>query len=208
MLAMRARQAKGLLVTVATAGFVVATVYVIHLADETNAGPGGAPPPHEGPPPEAPPEAKASPRDTLLATTAAQAGVAPVRGVWGVLMERGFAKGVATVVALADGTATMHLSTGGSVVGGKTYPPAHEAAQKLCERAADALGETVTTREFPAPTKGHVRFYVLTPDGVRTAELDLFAHPDAGGEPLAPLLAAGDAVLDALKDATSKGLIR
>jgi hypothetical protein len=31
---------------------------------------------------------------------------------------------------------------------------------------------------------------------------------DGGRDPLAPLLAAGDAVLDGLKDATSKGLIR
>jgi hypothetical protein len=150
-----------------------------------------------------------SPRDQLLRSTATQNGVTPVRGVWGVLMERGYAKGVATVVALADGTASLWLSNGGSVTGGKGYAPAHDAAQRLCGLAADSLGATASVREFPRPEMGRVRFYVLTADGVRAAEGDLMprAH-DAGADALAPLLAAGDAVLDALKDATNKGLLR
>jgi len=207
---MDARRAKGLLITAVTAGAVVASVYVIRLADATNTGTGVAPPAHgqEGAVPEAPPQAGAALPDKLLRSTAAQAGVEPVRGVWGVLMERGFAKGVATIVALADGTASMHVSQGGSVTGGRAYPPAHDAALALCARAADALGDTTKATEFPAPAKGRVRFYVLTAEGVRVAELDLFAHSDAGREPLAPLVAAGDAVLDALKDGTNRGLLR
>jgi hypothetical protein len=193
---------KGVLIVVGVAALVVGAAYVLNESREPE-----ATAPAETP--LAPPSTMGTLRDQLLRSTAQQNGVTPVRGVWGVIMERGYPKGVATVVALNDGTASMYISSGARVTGGKAYPPAHEAARKLCEAAADAMSETVTTKEFPQPAKGRVRFYVLTTDGVRVAEGDLFAHArDGGHDDLAPLVAAGDAVLDALKDATSKGLIR
>jgi hypothetical protein len=198
---------KGLLIAAATAALVVGGVYVLNMSD----GPRGVPP-GEGaaPAPNAAGEAsgEGTLRDRLLHATAQELGVQPVRGVWGVLMERGYSKGVATIVALQDGTASMFISTGGSVMGGKAYPPAHAAALKLCAQAADSLSETIAAHEFPAPAKGRVRFYVLTTDGVRVAEDDILARRDAGPDALAPLLAAGDAVIDGLKEATSKGLLR
>jgi hypothetical protein len=207
----RIRTMQGLLVAGVTAGLIVASFLLAREMDET--------PevthetlPASGALPGAPPADGKALREQLLHATAQQIGVTPVRGVWGVLMERGYTKGVATVVALADGTASMYLSTGGSAVGGKSYEPAHAAAVKLCEQAADSFGDTIPAHEFPSPVKGRVRFYVLSEGGVRTAELDALAGAaDAGGDalgPLGPLLAAGDAVLDGLKEATSKGLIR
>jgi hypothetical protein len=196
---------KGLLIAAMTAALVVGGVYVLNAKDE----PGGvAPGEVAGSVPSAP-DAGGSLRDQLLHSTAQELGITPVRGVWGVLMERGYTKGVATIIALADGTASMYLSTGGSAVGGKAYSPARVAALKLCEQAADSLGETVTTHDFPPPAKGRVRFYVLASDGVHVAEGGILAHAkDGGRDVLAPLLAAGDAVIEELKDATSKGLIR
>jgi hypothetical protein len=213
---------KGLLLTAATAALVVGALYLLKLdeapqgvppgeadglshlrGDEPAAGKAGA----AGAAPEA--SGAASLRDRLLHTSAKEAGVEPVRGVWGVIMERGYAKGVATVVALADGTASLHLSNGGSVVGGKEYPPARLAARRFCEQAADSLDQTLATHEFPRPAQGRVRFYVLVADGVRGADGDLVAHLREGGpDALAPLMAAGDAVVDALEDATSKGVLR
>jgi hypothetical protein len=193
---------KGLLVTLVTAALVVAAVFVLDKRNEE-------PPPGEvaGQIPLAP--KSGSLRNQLLHSTAQQMGVTPVRGVWGVVMERGYAKGIATIIALRDGTASLSLSTGGSVVEGRAYPPAHAAALKLCEQAADSLSETVTTRDFPSPAKGRVRFYVLTADGVRVAEGDLVPKGAAGArDSLEPLLTAGDAVLDGLKEATSKGVLR
>jgi hypothetical protein len=202
---------KGILVTVATAALVVGAVWIMNASEPHGTPPGEASgEPSQASPPsgEALGEASGSPREQLLHGTPQQMGIIPVRGVWGVIMERGYPKGTATVIALADGTASMYLSTGGSVVGGKAYPPAHAAALKLCNGGADALAETIVAHEFPQPAKGRVRFYVLAVDGVHVAETDLGARADAGRDALAPLLAAGDALLDALKDATSKGLIR
>jgi hypothetical protein len=199
---------KGFLVMAVAALVTVAGVYVFREAQEPQALPreSGASPGAGSMPTTV--ESNRSLRDQLLHATAEQLGVAPVRGVWGVLMERGYAKGVATVVALVDGTASMYVSTGGSAVGGRAYPPARTAAVKLCELAADLLGETIPAHDFPAPAKGRVRFYVLASGGVRVAEGDVMPARDAGRDPLSPLLAAGDAVLDGLKEATRKGLIR
>jgi len=194
---------KGLLITALTAALVVGAVYVLEAKDDpaSIAGQGGAVPIE--------PESGGSPRERLLHASAQELGLTPARGVWGVLMERGYAKGVATIVALTDGTASMYLSTGGAGVVGSSYAPARLAALKLCEQGADSLRETAPTHDFRPPAKGRVRFYVLTTDGVHVAEDDLLAPAkDGGPDVLAPLMEAGDAVLEQLRDATSKGLIR
>ena len=216
---------KGFLLTAATALLVVGALYLLKVSDQQGppageaAGPtirgdepaggaGGSARRASGAGPQGAGEGFPL-RERLLHISAKEAGVEPVRGVWGVVMERAYAKGVATVIALADGTSSLHLSNGGAVVGGKEYPPARLAARKLCEQAADSLGATLATQEFPRPTQGRVRFYVLTTDGVRAAEGDLLAHlRDGGHDTLAGLEKAGEALVDALKEATTKGVLR
>jgi hypothetical protein len=154
-------------------------------------------------------DAASSLRDQLLHASPQALGIAPVRGVWGVLMERGYAKGVATVVALVDGTASLYISTGGSAVGGRAHERARLAAVKLCAAAADHLAETTVAREYPPPTAAHVRFYVLTDAGVRSVETDWpAARGDGGPQALASLLEQGQAVIDALREATERGIVR
>lgn len=210
---------KGFLLTAATALLVVGALYLLKVSEQQGLPPGeAAGPTIRGDEPAGGAGGTAGPqgagegsplRDRILHLSAKEAGVEPVRGVWGVIMERGYTKGVATVIALADGTSSLHLSNGGAVVGGKEYPPARLAARKLCEQAADSLGATLATQEFPRPAQGRVRFYVLTTTGVRAAEGDLMAHlRDGGPGALAGLEKAGDAVVDALKEATTKGVLR
>jgi hypothetical protein len=198
----RAKTLKGLLVSVVSAALVLGVFYVLNESNEPRAVL------HE-PEPGGQADAGVTLRERLLHSSMQDIGITPVRGVWGVIMERGYKKGVATVVALADGTANLYTSSGSAVVGGRDYPPTRLAALKLCDQAADSLGDTVVAHDFPAPKQGRVRFYVLTADGVHAAEGDLFpSGHDGGGAALAPLLAAGDGVLDGLKEATSRGLIR
>ena len=199
---------RGLIIMGLTAAFFVAVIYAFQSIQGANEPPreGGGPAGLAG---ASGADGGTSLRDELLRSTPAQVGVLPVRHVWGVLMERGFAKGVATVVALADGTASMYISAGGEVTGGKAYGPARVAAMRLCDQAADALGDASPARQFPAPTKGRERFYVLSDGGVRVLEGPIKGGPaDGGRDVLGPLNEAGDALLEALRDATSKGFIR
>jgi hypothetical protein len=204
-----ASKTKGWLVTAVTAAFFVGAIYAFQSIQGTGEPPGPGAASVAGAGPSLTPDAGTSLRDELLRSTPTQLGILPVRHVWGVLMERGYAKGVATVVALADGTASLYISAGGAVTGGKAYGPARVAAMRLCDQAADGLGDLLPAHEFPAPAKGRVRFYVLTDGGVRTAEGDLArGAKDGGRDLLGPLDEAGDALVEALKEATSKGLIR
>jgi hypothetical protein len=204
MVRTRIRTLQGLLVVTVTAGLMIGTYFFLERSNEN-------PIALQAPEPASVENDGAALREDLLHTSAAKAGLTPERGVWGVLMERGYAKGTATFVALVDGTASMYLSTGGAAVGGKAYTPARAAALKLVARAADAQAATVPVADkFPKPTQGRVRFYVLTNGGVRTAEVDAIpGHGDAGIEgPLAALLAAGDDLVAGLQEATSKGIVR
>jgi hypothetical protein len=201
MVTKHVRATQGLLVVAVTAALVVGTMYLLQESD-------GAPPRQPEPAPFAPADDGSKLRDDLLRSSPEKMGLTPVRGVWGVLMERSYAKGVATVVALTDGTASMYISTGGALTGGKAFAPARTAAQMLCEQAADSLDKTLPAKDFAPPAKGRVRFYVLAKGGVRALERDILPSRDAGPDPAAPLVEAGDALLAALKEATSKGYIR
>jgi len=144
-------------------------------------------------------------RSQLLHASWQELGVRPRAGVWGVLMELGFAKGVATVVALADGTASLYLTNGGSVIGGGAHPKARTAAINLCQLAADTAGrETIATTVFPRPGAGRVRFYLLTDAGVRTADADE-AGLRGGKHELSLLYAAGQDVIKGLRAASGLG---
>jgi hypothetical protein len=203
---------RGWIITTVTAVFFVVAVYAFQKIQGPGESPregggasslGGASASSDGA------DGGTSLRDELLRSTSAQIGVIPMRHVWGVLMERGYAKGVATVVALADGTASMYISTGAAVTGAKAYGPARVAAMRLCDQAADGLGDMIPAHEFPKPAKGRVRFYVLTDGGVRTVEGNIAGGTkDGGPDKLGPLEEAGDALLEALREATSKGFIR
>jgi hypothetical protein len=208
----RAEPMKGLLTMVLTAAAVMAAVYVFRSQEEdlgrdvtipsssSSSSSMGEPAPGQDTRPL---------RDQLLQKTWGELGVRPVHGVWGVLMERGYEKGVATVVGLADGTASLYLNTGQSVLGGRAFPRARDAAIALCGAGVDSLADTIPAHEFPLPAKGRVRFYVLTDGGVRTAEGDAAAHGhDGGRDPLAALATSGQTLVDALREATAKGLTR
>lgn len=205
MVRTRVRAAQALVAVGVTAALVVGTYYFL---ERSNQDPIAY---HEAEPAPAADAQKngAVLREDLLHSSARKLNLTPERGVWGVLMERGYSKGVATFVALVDGTASMYTSTGGAAVGGKAYTPARAAALKLVARAADALSATTPAKDFPKPSVGRVRFYVLAEDGVRAAEVDATPGGDGGAEgPLAVLLTAGDELVAALQEATSKGIVR
>lgn len=119
--------------------------------------------------------------------------------VLGVLMETGYPQGIVTLVALADGTASLYFSSGGGVLGGGEHPAVAQAARDLTSAAAAQLNELSLASAYPLPGPGRVRFYVLTAaHGVQTGEA---AEEDLGRGlgPLAGLFAGGHAVITQLR---------
>ena len=156
-------------------------------------------------------------RDQLLRSSWAELGIRPrPSGVWGVLMELGFAKGVATVVGLADGTASLYLTSGGGVLGAGARESVRRAAMALCDAAASALAKASPAatvpgaspaHPYPQPAAGHVRFYLLTVAGLRVADGEE-AKLRGGKDPLSPLYDSGQGVITALREASGGAAAR
>jgi hypothetical protein len=99
---------------------------------------------------------------------------------WAVVMDWGVTRGTATVVAIADGTASIYLSSGGgSVGGGQSHDSIRQAAMRAVSIATEAQREMRPVTSYPLPGAGEVVFYVLTDAGVFSAsasENELSAH--------------------------------
>jgi hypothetical protein len=95
-------------------------------------------------------------------------------GALAILMETVHPPAVATLVGAADGTTSFYFSNGGGIIGSGGHPPVAAAAKAWLARSsasefASAMSPT-TNGEFPLPTAGQVRFYLVYPGRVLTAE--------------------------------------
>ncbi|MGD0089084.1 MAG: hypothetical protein ABSE73_04125 [Planctomycetota bacterium] len=117
---------------------------------------------------------------------------------WGVMMELGSSVGVATLISLSDGSASLYYSNGGGVIGGIAHESIRNAAKQFVSVAGQYQSKMSTTTTFPLPAAGRVVFYVRTDSGVLTAE----AGENELGERrhvLSPLFYAGHGVITAFR---------
>ena len=121
-------------------------------------------------------------RDMALHTSRQELGI-PAPGekgaVWGSLMDWGVNNGTATVIAFADGSASVYFSSGGGFIGGQGDEAVQAAAKKVVAIANRDRGAAHPTSSFPLPRKGQVIFYFRTDEGVLTAiasQEELQAH--------------------------------
>jgi ankyrin repeat protein len=140
-------------------------------------------------------------RDQALSTRRADVEIPePPRDapVWGVLMETGYEGATATLLALADGTTSLYISSGGGVIGGESHDSVRESNATMLRSANQFRTQMKPTSNFPLPSVGHVVFYALTDAGVLMAA----AGKDDLGEnrhTLSPLFYAGHEVISALR---------
>jgi hypothetical protein len=140
-------------------------------------------------------------RDKALSVTAAELSLAPTEArlnVWGVLMELGYPQAVATLAVFADGTSSLHISTGGGVIGAGEHTPVRDVAEKFLFAAQGLVANFERAGETPFPESGRVRFYIRTFDGTLTAEA---AEQDlrTNHHKLGPLFHAGHAVITQMR---------
>jgi hypothetical protein len=135
-----------------------------------------------------------------LATLAIPDGT-PWGGAAVALMEIGLLKGMASIVAIADGTVSMYVSTGGGVIGAGEHASVRAVAERFRTVAAESLGQLRPTDDFPLPAAGEVRFQVRTMDGDYSAVVSE-AELQAGRNPLAALYRAGQDLLTEIRLST------
>jgi len=89
------------------------------------------------------------------------------RELWGVLMESGYEKAVATLVVVVDGTVSLYFSNGGGMIGMGGHEGPRRAGGALLEVAARYPDAAEPTTSYPLPGRGETQFLFLTREGVR-----------------------------------------
>ena len=122
----------------------------------------------------------------------------PWQGAAVAMMEIGLAKGVASFLAIADGTVSMYTSVGGGVIGAGDHAAVRGAAERFRVVAADAHRHLQSTTDFPLPTPGEVRFHVRMGDDAWTGSASEQALR-TGRQPLSELYAAGQDLITEIR---------
>jgi acyl carrier protein len=107
-------------------------------------------------------------REMVLNLDAETIGELKDKPVWAVLMETGYPEAAATLVAVADGAASLYFSNGGGMIGAGEHASVRPASLGLVKMAEDYLGDMKMVEAFPTVTPGNTTFYVVTPNGVFT----------------------------------------
>jgi hypothetical protein len=145
-------------------------------------------------------------RAMALTRPASELGMTPspkYPKVFGILMEMGLEKGVASLVAFAEDSTSVYYSTGGGIIGAGEHESVRATHPAFFAEAEARLGEFAQAAETPLPAQGRVRFYLRTFDGTLTAEAD---EQDLGHNrhALSKLFHAGHDVLTAVRTATPR----
>jgi hypothetical protein len=118
--------------------------------------------------------------------------------VWAVVVEMGYEVGSATLMALADGTTSLHYSTGGGLLGRGDYAPVAEASKALVGEAQKHLHNMDATDELPLPEVGQVRFILLAYSGIYTSVAPTTSL-SSNTHLLAPLFTRAQETLDQMR---------
>jgi hypothetical protein len=95
----------------------------------------------------------------------------------------------------------LYFSTGGGVIGGGEHEPVRAASLSMIRRASDLATSMTPTETFPLPQKNSVRFYLITPGGIRTVEATE-QEIKSGNHALRSLFEAGHEVIARIREST------
>ena len=147
-------------------------------------------------------------RATALGAIARELGITVPEtpgGVWGVIADLGLPNGCATLVALADGTASIYWGESGGVIGGQS----HESVRDAVTAAVNAMGtcsaQLAATGVQPLPAAGHVRLYAHGRAGLISSEELPLSAVAGGGHPLSGCFSAINDVITQLRLVSSAG---
>ena len=95
--------------------------------------------------------------------------ITPRNGLFALLMETGYDEAAVTVVATADGSASIYFSNGGGIVGAGEYEQVREVVFETLSEASSYVDDFDASPEHPLPQPGETRFYAVTESGVTIA---------------------------------------
>ena len=118
--------------------------------------------------------------------------------VYGVVMDWDMSGTMLTLAAYITGAANVYLSSGPGITGGGKNPEVGELAVRFVSDAQDFLGRAIQVPQAAYPTKGCVRFHLLTNQGVYDAQ-ELLIHIEDTTSPWLSLFIRGNNVINEMK---------
>jgi len=118
---------------------------------------------------------------------------------YAIVMDMGVNGDIATIVSSIVGDGSMYTSTGGGVIGGIEHENVRKASMHFVEVSGGFVDRMKLTTEFPLPSAGKIKFYVITPSGVYTTDEVNKDVLSSGNHELSPLFLAGDGVITELR---------
>ena len=141
-------------------------------------------------------DAYAAVRRQILALTPGPAFAG--QPVYGAVMEFSTATETVMVIAFPTGDVRLYRSVGGGIIGRSENAALGDAARAFVTASVQAAPRLVAPTGYPSPAPGEIRFYILTPDGVRTG-MGSRATLTTGENPLTPLYTAANALVAQLR---------
>ena len=146
-------------------------------------------------------------RNLVLQGTRANFGLGPgsrPTQPFAVVVDQGPPEGATTVIAIADGSASVYRSNGASSIGGgQSHESIRQAALKTVQVADEVQPLMHPATEFPLAQRGEISFYAVTDAGVytATASVDDLA---SGRSPFSKLGDSAKAIVAAYGEAETK----
>lgn len=141
-----------------------------------------------------------------LSAPAKEFGISPTKDLprtYAVLIDFPINEVTATLVSLGDGNASLYTTSTFGVIGGGAHEKVRVASTKLIAASDKFFEEAKPTNEYPYPSKGKVRFYLVSFNGVRVLESDL-SSIESNQSKFSSLFWLGQEVLTQLRLATEK----
>lgn len=114
----------------------------------------------------------------MLSITPKDAGLKPTPEfpfVSGIVMDWPLKTTTVTVVSHLTGDASVYTTGTFGVIGGIGHEAVRTAATNCVKLSQKLHEDAIPTTDYPYPTKGRVRFYLICYDGVRVIDADLNA---------------------------------
>lgn len=137
-------------------------------------------------------------REMVLKLKPADLKAADKTKILAVVMDTGFPEAAFTLVATADGSASLYFSNGGGIVGAGEHRDGAIASKGLIEASADFVTMMKKTKEAPLVMPGMAAFYLVTEEGLFTVS----AKEEDFGEnrhPVSPLFHKAHELITAIR---------
>jgi hypothetical protein len=147
-------------------------------------------------------DAKVDLRARLISSSPKQFGLKPTMElprVWAAMLDVGVPNGAASIVAVADGSASMYTSVGGGVIGAGEHPSGRQAAMHFLKTIESLVELMPVASDVPLPPSGEYALVALTHDGTRRRVAAAEKTLQDGRGPMFPGFDAGLDLMTAMR---------